>query len=228
MNQDRLTDSLPPIHGDTTFALLGAVIEWFDTLPRPLQTLETGCGLSTIAFIARGDEHICITPNAEEARRVRNYCQSHNIDITSCTFRLEPSEFVLPRLDVSLRDLILIDGSHSFPQVFIDFFYSAQLLKVGGILVVDDVHLWTGKVLRDFLSAEPDWERVEEWDGRTIAFRKERAIESRVWFDQPYVRSRSAPSRARMRMVISMVKNRDFATLANYVRQVLSPSQSQR
>jgi hypothetical protein len=170
----------------------------------------------------RGDEHICITPNGEEAERVRGYCLEHDIDVSRCTFHIEPSEFVLPRLDASPRDLILIDGSHSFPQVFIDFFYSVQLLKLDGILIVDDVHLWTGKVLRDFLLAEPDWQRLQEWDGRTVAFRKAAEPESRVWFDQPYVRVRSTPARVRARMALSMVKDGDVATLTEYVRTVLS------
>ena len=223
MTHEQLIDRLPAVHGDTTYAVLDSVIKWLDMLPRPLRTLETGCGLSTLAFILRGDEHICITPNAEESDRVRGYCLEHDIDVTGCTFLLEPSEFVLPRLDVSPRDLILIDGSHSFPQVFIDFFYSAQLLELDGILIVDDIHLWTGKVLRDFLLSEPEWQRLQEWEGRTVAFRKVAGLESRVWFEQPYVRVRSTPARVRARMALSMVKNRDLATLTDYVRTVLSP-----
>lgn len=222
MSPDELVDRLPAIHGDTTFALLGATLEWLNSLPRPLRTLETGCGHSTIAFIRRGDEHVCITPNGEEAERVRAYCAEHDIDMGDCTFRVEPSEFVLPRLDIADRDLILIDGSHSFPQVFIDYFYSAQLLKLGGALVVDDTHLWTGKVLSDFLSAEPDWDRVAEWEGRTVAFRKSAEAQARVWFDQPYVRDRSTPSRVRARMMLSMLRNREFATLAGYARGAMS------
>jgi hypothetical protein len=43
-------------------------------------------------------------------------------------------------------DLVLVDGSHSFPQVFfIDWFYTAGALKIGGHLLVDDVHVWTGR-----------------------------------------------------------------------------------
>jgi predicted O-methyltransferase YrrM len=35
-------------------------------------------------------------------------------------------------------DLIYIDGSHLFEDVFIDFFYSVQLLSTGGIVLFDD------------------------------------------------------------------------------------------
>ena len=50
-----------------------------------------------------------------------------------------------PTLELDALDLVLIDGSHSFPQVFIDWYYTQSALKVGGALLVDDVHIWTGK-----------------------------------------------------------------------------------
>jgi hypothetical protein len=52
-------------------------------------------------------------------------------------------------------------SSHSFPQVFIEWFYTASALKVGGHLLVDDVHVWTGHVLRDFLLDEPEWTKID-------------------------------------------------------------------
>ena len=58
---------------------------------------------------------------------------------------------------MSAQVLVLIDGSHSFPSPFIDWYYTAFRLRVGGFLVVDDTQLWTGHVLKRFLEAEPDW-----------------------------------------------------------------------
>ena len=89
---------------------------------------------------------------------------------------------------------------------------------VSADMIVDDIHLWTGKVLRDFLSAEPEWQLLEEWDGRTVALRKVSALTSRDWFDQPYVRDRSTPTRTRFRMAVSLVKQRDLGTLLEYAR----------
>jgi hypothetical protein len=116
---------------------------------------------------------------------------------------------------------VLIDGSHAFPHVFIDYFYSARSLRVGGTIVVDDVHLWTGNVLRDFLNSEPEWAMVEQWDGRTVAFRKLAELQPRDWFDQPYVFGRSTPSRARARMAWAMLKRRDMSTLVSYSHDTL-------
>jgi hypothetical protein len=212
----------PALHGDTTYTLVPSALEWIDRQPRPLRTLETGCGLSTIVFAMRGDEHICITPYPTERDALERYCGENRIDSSRVQFQIERSEVVLPGLEARPRDLVLIDGSHAFPQVFIDYFYASQLLVVGGTLIVDDVHLWTGKVLRTFLESEPDWELETEWDGRTVALRKtQEPTTSRDWFDQPFVLSRSTPWRARARMTSSMLRNRDYATLQRYVRSML-------
>jgi hypothetical protein len=198
-----------------------AALEWIDRLPRPLRTLETGCGLSTLVFILRGDDHVCITPDPDEPVQVRRYCNDHGIDDSGVTFHIERSEFLLPTLETRPLDLVLIDGSHSFPQVFIDYFYSAQSLKVGGTMVIDDVHLWTGKVLRDFLRTETEWEMIAEWDGRTIAFRKLAELQPRDWFEQPFVRDRSSLTRARIRMASSMLSQGDIRTLTHYAHATL-------
>lgn len=218
---DQLLADPPALHGSTTHSLVRGSLDWINRLPRPLRTLETGCGLSTLVFVLRGDEHVCITPYADEPDRVRRYCAEQGIEGTSVRFEIERSELVLPSLDAGPLDLVLLDGSHAFPNVFIDYFYSARLLTVGGTMIVDDVHLWTGKVLRDFLCAEPEWELVEEWDGRTIAVRKVADLPSRDWFDQPYVRDRSTPTRTRARMTRSLLQQRDLNTLGRYARSML-------
>jgi hypothetical protein len=147
---------------------------------------------------------------------VRDYCQTQGLDVSNVEFHIEPSELVLPRLDLPTLDLILIDGSHAFPNVFIDYFYSTRALVVGGHLVLDDVHLWTGKVLRDFLNAEPEWKRREERDGRTVAYQKIAEAPNRDWFEQRYVNVRSMPWRARARMAESLLRRGEFGTLHRY------------
>jgi predicted O-methyltransferase YrrM len=219
---DRLLAQPPALHGETTYSLVSSALRWIAGRPRPLRTLETGCGLSTIVFAVRGDEHICITPDGSEPDAVQRYCREQSIDTGNLTFRIDRSERVLPSLEVAPRDLALIDGSHAFPQVFIDYFYIAELLSVGGLMIVDDVHLWTGKVLRDFLDSEPEWHLETEWDGRTAVFRKVAEMTSRDWFDQPFVLGRSTPWQARARMTTSMLRHRDYETLRRYVRGMVA------
>lgn len=52
----------------------------------------------------------------------------------------EPSSLVLPRLLSQGRHfgLIYVDGSHLFEDVFVDAYYCARLLTVGGYLLFDD------------------------------------------------------------------------------------------
>ena len=67
-------------------------------------------------FAMRCAHHMCITPDAREADRIRQYCGDHGIDTSLLTFHHQPSERVLPKLDLEPLDLVLIDGSHSFPR----------------------------------------------------------------------------------------------------------------
>ena len=46
-------------------------------------------------------------------------------------------------------DLILIDGNHLFDYTLLDFYYSVKMLKVGGMIVIDDIkHENTGKAYK--------------------------------------------------------------------------------
>lgn len=179
---------------ETTYGLHGDVLRWLDqALHAGWRTLETGCGLSTVVFAHKGTTHTCISPFGSERERVAKWCNQQGISIDGVTFIVDYSEQVLPDLDIGPLDLILIDGSHAFPQVFIDWFYAARSLKIGGLVIVDDLQLWTGLTLRDFLRAEPGWELAHEWVGRTAAFRKTAEMDqTQGWRQQPYVASRSA------------------------------------
>jgi hypothetical protein len=231
--RDLLADP-PLLHGPAgtdellTHGLLPVVLEFIEQQVQPgHRTLETGCGLSTILFALRGAEHTCIVPDPVEVERVRAWCDGHGIDHSALTFRVETSERVLPGADLGALDLVLIDGSHSFPQVFLDWFYTQEALRVGGILVVDDVHVWTGRVLRDFLAAEPEWELVERFQGRTVAFRKVAATDpDKIWFEQPYVARRTnAKILGRARMAAALVREGEFSELARRLR-ALAPGGS--
>jgi predicted O-methyltransferase YrrM len=192
-------DDPPVVHEDrrhgrmTTFGLDEGVLEWLvATLPPGARTLETGSGLSTLAFALSGARHVCLTPDPKEPERLLAYAGERGIPMDGVTFHTAPSERVLPTLGTGALDLVLIDGSHSFPQPFMDWFYTHPQLVVGGHVIVDDTQVWTGRILRDFLRAEPEWSVAEEWFGRSVAFRKDAETDpDRLWVDQPYVARRS-------------------------------------
>ena len=151
-------------------------------------TLETGCGLSTVLFALSGARHICIAPSECEIQRIRDYCRKNNIPTDQITFYLDISEKVLPSLECELLDLVLIDGRHGFPAPFIDFYYTADKLKVGGLLVIDDTWLWTGDVLKQNLLLEPEWKLEADFKPRTSVFRKlAEGSQSKEWTQQSFV-----------------------------------------
>jgi predicted O-methyltransferase YrrM len=191
----------PPFHVDEGLRprSLRASDEVLETIAAAVQpgwrTLETGAGLSTVVFALSGAEHVCITPAAAEVERIRDYCASRRIALDRVTFHVERSELVLPRLALPELDLVLIDGGHGFPTPFLDWFHGAERLRVGGLLVVDDIQLWTGCVLRDFLVEEPGWTLRDEFAMRAAVFEKTaRSPVLPEWFAQPFVRRRSHPA----------------------------------
>lgn len=151
-------------------------------------TLETGCGLSTTILAFLGARHICITPDQSEIERIQDYCKSNSIAIDGITFYPHGSETVLPNLDCEPLDLVLIDGRHGFPAPFIDFYYTADKLKIGGLLVIDDTYLWTGDVLKQLLLLEPEWKLEADFAPRACVFRKlADGTQSKEWTQQQFV-----------------------------------------
>lgn len=167
-----------------------------DTVQPGAVTLETGCGLSTIIFALQAARHTCVVPDENEVDRLNEYCKQQQISLANVTFEIAASQHFLPRYNAGPLDLVLIDGCHSFPSPFIDWYYSEPHLVVGGRMVIDDVHLWTGDILQQFLKEDPRWKLVATLPPRTVVFRKEAGGSCDVaWDEQPFVRSRSRTSR---------------------------------
>ncbi len=69
----------------------------------------------------------------------------------------------------------------------IDWYYTADKLKIGGVLVIDDTHLWSASILIDFLKSDSGWRSLGRIGRRTFAFRKCAPFEYREFCFQPYV-----------------------------------------
>lgn len=157
------------------------------------RTLETGCGASTVLFTAFGAEHVCCTAGQAEADRVVDYCRSHGFDTTRLRFEIGYSHRTLPPLEAAglERDLVLIDGSHGFPQPIVDWLYAAGTLVRNGILVIDDINLPAVRLLCRFLDQDPRWEPIggtEKWK----AFRRHsEGMLSEDWIGQPWYVTRT-------------------------------------
>jgi hypothetical protein len=162
-----------------------------DAVEPGARSMETGSGISTIVLLVLGAQHTSISPDGGEAERIRAYCEENDIPVDGFTPMVSKSEDVLPNLELDAElDLIIVDGNHAFPAPMVDWFYMTRHLRTGGMLVVDDVELWTGAVLADFLDGEAGvWLRL----ARTKRFAIYRLLVEngvalgRSWVEQPRV-----------------------------------------
>lgn len=229
MDLERLLRDPPALHLDRH----GRAAPWraSDALLRALDdlvedgstTLETGAGVSTLVFALKRCHHTAVTPVAEEAERILAWCRAHDVPTDRLRFELGRSEEVLPRVPQEPLDLVLIDGAHGFPAPFVDWLYAGRRLRVGGTVLVDDTQIWTGRLLRDFLAAEPQWSIMRERRLEFVAARRVAEGPVGEWGEQPYVLRRSftpnSSSVARRAVGIAVGVGRVAAAVAGRVRR---------
>lgn len=190
---DLLVDTMPKFHGaehSVNWKLELRTLRWLrDTIHADMRTLETGCGYSTVLFAAAGTDHVVVSPTAEEHTRIQEWCHAAAISTDRITFRVGNSASILPALRHEQQlDLVLIDGCHAFPYPIIDWFYVAEAIQVGGLVVVDDTHIRAcGDLKRFLVSEKPRWEVASDL-GMSMVFRKlgSPVIDNVEWPHQPY------------------------------------------
>lgn len=154
------------------------------------RTVETGSGASTVMFVAAGAKHTAVSPDGREHARIRDYCHQIGMDDGGLGFVEAASDAYLPRLDPgSPLDAVFIDGAHRFPHPVVDWHYLSRCLRVGGVMMLDDVPIPSVAVLFHAMRDDPGWEVLETADDRAAAFRKvaEGPVGDR-WRDQPFNR----------------------------------------
>ena len=127
-------------------------------------------------------------------RRIRQYCASAGVKLDTVTFVVDRSEYALPRLRSTAYEFALIDGRHGFPAPFMDWFYLADRLRQGGIVLVDDTWIWTCDVLARFLDADPAWHRCARLP-TSAAYVKQDDAHHTEWVEQPFVYRQSPAAR---------------------------------
>ncbi|MGA2316853.1 MAG: class I SAM-dependent methyltransferase [Thermodesulfobacteriota bacterium] len=178
-----------------------------------MKTIETGAGISTIVFAIKGVAHTCIVPDDEQVNRIRLYCNEHHISHANINFIIDRSEHALPRLENKNFDLALIDGRHGFPAPFIDWFYMADLLKIGGILIIDDLHIWTCELLMQFLVSEEEWSLLKETLSAAIFVKRGNNVQHKDWVNQVFVlsQSRQVSLAAKARYLLNLLKRKNLS-----------------
>ncbi|HZM27643.1 MAG TPA: class I SAM-dependent methyltransferase [Gemmatimonadales bacterium] len=218
---EQLVAEPPKLHsagGSLTsrWKLQDADLRYLDHILRPgMRTLETGAGISTVVFALKGTDHTCIVPDQGLVDRIKNFCAESAIPLANVDFVVEHSEQALPRLTRQDYDFALIDGRHGFPAPFIDCYYVAGLLKVGGSVMIDDLHIWTIELLVEYLRADANWQLGREtWHTATFVKRTDDALRDE-WTRQPFVVKRSLRKSflAKLRLLQRMARTRDFTPL---------------
>lgn len=149
------------------------------------QSLEVGCGVSTVVFAAARTSHVAISPVRQEFERIEDYCTAVEVPTAGLEFREGTSDQVLPLLEHDV-DLALIDGAHSFPFPVVDFHYVSRRLRPGGVLVLDDLPIPSVGSVAAFLRADQRWELLGVVDDRAAAFRLTSPLpEGDPWGEQP-------------------------------------------
>ena len=86
-------------------------------------------------------------------------------------------------------DIVFVDGKHAFPWPILDWYYTAERLKVDGLLLLDDSSMPSVRILSEFLKADlPRWQFIKTAGDRTDVFMKVAApIHDIAWHEQPWV-----------------------------------------
>jgi hypothetical protein len=191
-----------------------------DHVTEKSRTLETGAGCSTVLFALKGTRHTCIVPDRPLADRITSFCKSKNISTAGLNFIIEPSERALPRLEERDYDLALIDGRHGFPQPFLDWYYIAEVLKIGGYVIVDDLHIWTCETLTNLLAEDKDWALVHESLGGAAFQKRGNSSQNNEFPEQPYVRrhSRQCSFTAKIRYLAALLKRGNYGLFTSTVK----------
>jgi Methyltransferase domain len=186
---------------------------------RPVRVLETGAGNSTVTFLhLRLVALVAIAPSADLRDRILAYCAEHEIDVTTLDFRVERSEIALPSIALGAGrdaestsapefDVVLLDGGHGWPTVFVDFCYVNMMMRAGSLLLLDDTQLHSVAELSRLLKMQPGFTFLEEV-GKLQVWKKDD--------DQRFL-----PEHSREPYIIAMTKRAD-RTVAQRLRRLVA------
>ena len=133
---------------------------------------------------------MAISRDPGEHDRIREYCDALGVAHDGVTMLAGSSDRLLPTLpEEPAYDLALIDGAHAFPHPVVDFHYVSARLRVGGILVLDDVPIPAVGAVARHLRADRHWRLLEVAGGQAAVFVKLGDEEDGDdWWGQPFNR----------------------------------------
>jgi hypothetical protein len=169
---------------------------------QPTLIAETGAGNTTILFLMLEPRQLySISSERGLKDRIVSHCAANSVSVAPLDFRDARSELVLPELAASLKaanrklDVALMDGVHGWPTVFVEFCYFHAMLRKGGLLIVDDVQLYSVAEFTRWLSMQKEYSLVKNLK-RMMVFRKEVSSDHfRDFSSQPYIQQQTMAQR---------------------------------
>lgn len=155
-----LIDALSTLPKD--FSPLGSlhrdVLEAIATHCAPLEiqhSVETGCGKSTALFSHLSRHHLVFAIDPYGTHAVSVTKESNLLDASTVEFIEGPTQRTLPRhqFDHPL-DAIFLDGPHAYPFPELEYYFTYQFLRPGGVLILDDIQIPTIEHLFNFLRVD--------------------------------------------------------------------------
>lgn len=190
---------LPKLHfwndtwqvGGMTPTIGERLIELVLSVDRP-DIIETGAGCSTLLFLQLEPTSLTtIAPDGALKQRVLTEAARRDIPVSPLQFMVDRSELALPRLVAAEKqcNVAFIDGHHGWPSVFVDFCYLNAMLRDGGLMIVDDLQLYSCAQLYLLLLQQPEYELVSlDANGKQGTFRK---VSGQQWLPdwrrQPFI-----------------------------------------
>ncbi|HTW65569.1 MAG TPA: class I SAM-dependent methyltransferase [Bryobacteraceae bacterium] len=114
-------------------------------------SVETGCGASTLLLSHLSDHHTVFAMDAASGS-VTNVRRSALLRASAVTFVEGPTQATLPRHRFEKKlQLVLLDGPHAYPFPDLEYYFLYPHLETGALLILDDIHIPTVHNLFEFL-----------------------------------------------------------------------------
>jgi predicted O-methyltransferase YrrM len=182
-------DGLPPVRSGGDFERVSVPVSDGDVLrdlllaEKPGTVIEIGLayGSSALAIaealVATGSSdarHVIVDPYQERFGG-SGWAAITGAGLTGlCSLVDERSQIALPHLldDGFVADAAFVDGSHIFHNVFVDLFYLRELVRPGGLVILDDCSYLSVATAARYFEVNTGWEPEPiAWATRLRAFR---------------------------------------------------------
>jgi hypothetical protein len=144
----------------------GQIINW---------SMETGCGLTTVALSNLSKRHVVFAydDREHESSSVAFAVGSPAYRSDVCSHIFGPTQVTIPayRFEEPI-DFALIDGPHGFPFPQLEYFHIFPHLRLNALLAIDDInipHIWS---MFACLAEDDMYELVDIIDGKTGFLRR--------------------------------------------------------